>query len=481
MRVAALIFMILLALILESTVASPGKGKKGSGRYRGYRGRRYRRSYCRPYQRRDCLVTMWSEWCSCSHGCGNSGVRSRTRQIISPAKCGGRSCPLLKEEQACNRKCSNGGVPQSGYCKCLPGYTGKCCQIGNGQGTSGFCASKPDGVYPYPKDCGSFYHCSHGISYIKKCPANLRWNQESKTCDWPHNVKCGQGQFQKQTNKYMVGWCRGVSGTNAARDVMEVIRFEFVSAPTPNPNRKTTRHTVLETEFKVERAIHSRFPFMVDGLHGVSGTNAARLVVVVIRSEFVSVTTPSLTHSTIKPTVLEIDCKHERAIHSHVQVNNCAWENWTKWSQCTANCGCGSHKRTRQCTCSHGNGYKKRGYYGKRCYGNSVENGKCNCQDCPGPHVKTVPIGCYGDKNAPNRALPDFVANFYGETSAVHKIESCAHLAKNLKVKIFGMQDEGECWVDLKGTNNYDKHGKRSNCKDGIGGDWTNFVHKIIS
>jgi len=99
MRVAALIFMILLALILESTVASPGKGKKGSGRYRGYRDRRYRRSYCRPYQRRDCLVTMWSEWCSCSHGCGNSGVRSRTRQIISPAKCGGRSCPLLKEEQ----------------------------------------------------------------------------------------------------------------------------------------------------------------------------------------------------------------------------------------------------------------------------------------------------------------------------------------------------------------------------------------------
>ena len=92
-----------------------------------------------------------------------------------------------------------------------------------------------------------------------------------------------------------------------------------------------------------------------------------------------------------------------------------------------------------------------------------------------------VPIGCYGDKNAPNRALPDFVANFYGETSAVHKIESCAHLAKNLKVKIFGMQDEGECWVDLKGTNNYDKHGKSSNCKDGIGGDWTNFVYKIIS
>lgn len=100
-----------------------------------WRRRRRRRSPApapAPQPARDCTVSQWSSWSSCSHRCGNSGTSYRDRTKLTQEAHGGR-CPYhLHETEACNRgNCQNGGTPRSGYCSCRSGYGGTCC--GNGK------------------------------------------------------------------------------------------------------------------------------------------------------------------------------------------------------------------------------------------------------------------------------------------------------------------------------------------------------------
>ncbi|KAJ9594810.1 hypothetical protein L9F63_013891 [Diploptera punctata] len=44
--------------------------------------------------------------------------------------------------------------------------------------------------FPHPNDCHWFFHCSNGVPYCKECAANLHWNQDLETCDYPGNVNC---------------------------------------------------------------------------------------------------------------------------------------------------------------------------------------------------------------------------------------------------------------------------------------------------
>ncbi|XP_066559337.1 acidic mammalian chitinase [Amia ocellicauda] len=50
---------------------------------------------------------------------------------------------------------------------------------------SGFCAGKPDGLYPNTDDRNSFYNCAHGSTYPQKCHTGLVFNTQCKCCDWP--------------------------------------------------------------------------------------------------------------------------------------------------------------------------------------------------------------------------------------------------------------------------------------------------------
>ena len=38
------------------------------------------------------------------------------------------------------------------------------------------------------RDCGYYYHCSHGSSRRLSCSPGLGWNKESKNCDWIHRL-----------------------------------------------------------------------------------------------------------------------------------------------------------------------------------------------------------------------------------------------------------------------------------------------------
>ncbi|XP_038217897.1 chitinase-3-like protein 1 [Zerene cesonia] len=54
---------------------------------------------------------------------------------------------------------------------------------------------KSAGMFPNPKDCGSFYVCIQNLdgsffpNYFS-CPANLYWDQEMMSCNYPYAVSC---------------------------------------------------------------------------------------------------------------------------------------------------------------------------------------------------------------------------------------------------------------------------------------------------
>jgi hypothetical protein len=42
--------------------------------------------------------------------------------------------------------------------------------------------------FPHPNNCQWFFHCSDGVAYCKKCPADLYWNVDLNTCDYEYYI-----------------------------------------------------------------------------------------------------------------------------------------------------------------------------------------------------------------------------------------------------------------------------------------------------
>lgn len=75
----------------------------------------------------DCDVSQWSDWTTCSRTCG-SGYQTRTREVFSSPKYGGKSCPKSLEE---TQPCSKHSCPVD--CKLGPWTSGPCdatCGVG---------------------------------------------------------------------------------------------------------------------------------------------------------------------------------------------------------------------------------------------------------------------------------------------------------------------------------------------------------------
>merc|ERR1719346_380675 len=49
----------------------------------------------------DCLMSQWSGWSKCTKDC-ESGVQSKTRDVVTKPKNGGRGCDAVQEERPCN-------------------------------------------------------------------------------------------------------------------------------------------------------------------------------------------------------------------------------------------------------------------------------------------------------------------------------------------------------------------------------------------
>lgn len=69
---------------------------------------------------------------------------------------------------------------------CLPAYSASAQTLGTALANE-VCENEGD-LLPNPDDAGSFFHCSHGVAYLKKCPSILHFNPVLKVCDWPENA-----------------------------------------------------------------------------------------------------------------------------------------------------------------------------------------------------------------------------------------------------------------------------------------------------
>jgi hypothetical protein len=47
-------------------------------------------------------------------------------------------------------------------------------------------------LFPNVYDCTSYYQCVYGRAVKMHCQSDLRFNPETKSCDWPSNVECWQ-------------------------------------------------------------------------------------------------------------------------------------------------------------------------------------------------------------------------------------------------------------------------------------------------
>uniref|UniRef100_A0A8C5ZCS9 Acidic mammalian chitinase n=2 Tax=Marmota marmota marmota TaxID=9994 RepID=A0A8C5ZCS9_MARMA len=56
---------------------------------------------------------------------------------------------------------------------------------GGSSGGSGFCADKPDGLYPVADNRNAFWHCVNGITYQNNCQQGLVFDTSCLCCNWP--------------------------------------------------------------------------------------------------------------------------------------------------------------------------------------------------------------------------------------------------------------------------------------------------------
>ena len=79
----------------------------------------------------NCQLSPWSTWSACSTSCGISGIQTRTRHKIIIERCGGSCSSTLPETKGCQElSCLNGGSLKRGTCFCKEGYSGHCCEKG---------------------------------------------------------------------------------------------------------------------------------------------------------------------------------------------------------------------------------------------------------------------------------------------------------------------------------------------------------------
>ncbi|XP_068740239.1 protocadherin Fat 4-like [Montipora capricornis] len=161
---------------------------------------------CRgPCCRRDCLVSGWTSWGSCSAPTGrcsvNSGTKRRTRRVTRNPSCGGSACPPLTETSRCTPvpipcKMSSWGS----WTSCTP-TNGKC-----GAGTQSrsrsivtrpYCSS----ACPASRQTRS---CTHSC-----CPVNC---VVSSWTGWGHcSTTCGAGSKTRTRRVTVQQYCNGKS------------------------------------------------------------------------------------------------------------------------------------------------------------------------------------------------------------------------------------------------------------------------------
>ena len=49
----------------------------------------------------------------------------------------------------------------------------------------------PNGDIPNLSNCSEYFTCDNGLSILRTCPTGLYFNNDTKNCDFPRNIKTG--------------------------------------------------------------------------------------------------------------------------------------------------------------------------------------------------------------------------------------------------------------------------------------------------
>ncbi|XP_078600551.1 properdin-like [Branchiostoma floridae x Branchiostoma japonicum] len=117
----------------------------------------------------NCRWLSWGSWGACTHQCGNTGTRQRTR-TTEAATCGGRECTGDDSETSpCNRYCPHGS-PNGPGCNCAgTGYSGTCCDNDIDE-----CGT---GVH----SCHQHATCTNTVGSYR-CTCNSGYTGDGRTC-----------------------------------------------------------------------------------------------------------------------------------------------------------------------------------------------------------------------------------------------------------------------------------------------------------
>ena len=96
-----------------------------------------------------------------------------------------------------------------------------------------------------------------------------------------------------------------------------------------------------------------------------------------------------------------------------------------------------------------------------------------------------VPVGCFRDRNAGVRPLPELLSSYryHIDWNRVNlMVEKCAQDAWAKQFPVFGVQYYAECWSGRSGYLTYDKDGPNlDGCWQGVGKGWNNYVYAFTS
>lgn len=149
---------------------------------------------------KDCVLGDWAEWDSCSHSC-DSGITTRTRELLSPPSHGGRPCESeLTQMEPCNTQPCNGACEAE---NCVWGEW-------EDWGACSKCAGQRLRFRHViqPAKCGGIPCEARDSEETAKCPRKCQSNMFCAWADWADwgecDSKCGTGTRFRRKHLEMV-------------------------------------------------------------------------------------------------------------------------------------------------------------------------------------------------------------------------------------------------------------------------------------
>jgi len=261
---------------------------------------------------KDCQVSDWNEWTSCTAPCGG-GKQTRTRTVIQPSVGDGKACPSLVEAKECN--------------------TNKCpvdCKVGEWSAWSAC-----------DKECGSGTQfrtrriLQEAANAGQECPAL----KETRACNTQLCIKdCEVGQWSEWSA------CTKTCGGGTR------MRNRVVNTPATNGGKECPALTETET------CNTQACPIDCEVSTWTEWNSCSKPCGGGVQTRTRTVTKPSAYGGKECPLLKETKPCNEQSCQVPPSAINCEVSAWSNWGGCSKTCGGGTQKRTRTVTKPAANG-----------------------------------------------------------------------------------------------------------------------------